>query len=205
MTHRAISVLAGLLAVSFASAANALDDPNAQPAPASAAAAAVVVDAPRAAAPAATPAAAAPRTQSPALAHHSMDLVGPSYRSAGLAVALSLTPLPVDFGNLYVENIVWGAAYTTAEVALMVPMMWLAGDHMHGDGGDRNRSWSTAERGWEIGLVSAYVLVKVAAGVHAGYAAASFNRAHERAQVFQMRPSAAIIRGGAVAGAAGWF
>jgi len=31
------------------------------------------------------------------------------YRSPGVAVALSLTPVPVDFGNLYAENVGWAS------------------------------------------------------------------------------------------------
>jgi hypothetical protein len=132
-----------------------------------------------------------------------MDLGGPRYRSPGLAVALSLTPLPVDFGSLYAENIAWGAAYTAAEVGLMTPMMWLAGEHMHhGNGED---TWSTAERDWAIGLVSAYVLVKAVSGIHAGYAAADFNTAHDRAAFSIPLPSVAVAPGGAVVGAGGSF
>jgi hypothetical protein len=116
------------------------------------------------------------------------------YRSPGLAVALSLTPLPVDFGNLYAENLGWGVAYTALEVSTMVPMMWLVGGHMdHGWDGDRR--WSTGERNAMFGLVSGYVAIKLVAGLHAGYAARAFNR---RAG---SEPMAAIlpVRGGAVA------
>lgn len=133
--------------------------------------------------------------------HASADVIGPHYRSPGLAVALSLTPVPVDFGNLYAENIAWGAAYTAAEVALMTPMMWLVGDHMH-HGNDANRTWSAEERGWAVGLVTGYVLVKIASGVHAGFAAASFNREHGAAASLYL-PSVAAIPGGAVLGMQG--
>ena len=40
------------------------------------------------------------------------------HRMPGLAVVLSLQPLPVDFGNLYAENLGWGVAYTAIEVSL---------------------------------------------------------------------------------------
>lgn len=98
------------------------------------------------------------------------------YRSPGLAVALSLTPLPVDFGNLYAENLGWGVTYTAVELSLLAPMMWIAGSHMDHDRDD-TRSWSDGERGGMIALVSGYVVVKIAAGIHAGYAASNFNQA----------------------------
>lgn len=138
-----------------------------------------------------------PRTSATEVTVHAeTDVVGPRYRSPGLAVALSLTPVPVDFGNLYAENIPWGAAYTTAEVVLMTPMMWLLGDHMH-HGNEVDRTWSDEERGWAAGLVAGYVLVKVVSGVHAGFAAASFNREHGSAALFTL-PSVATIPGGAL-------
>jgi hypothetical protein len=101
-----------------------------------------------------------------------------NYRSPGLAVALSLQPLPIDFGNLYAENLGWGIAYTAIEVSLMAPMMWMTSAHMnHGGGADRN--WSGMETGAMAGFVSGYVLIKLASGLHAGYAARRFNRAYE--------------------------
>ena len=100
------------------------------------------------------------------------------YRSPGLAVALSLQPLPIDFGNLYAENIGWGIAYTAIEVSLMAPMMWMTGEHMNHGTAD-NRTWSGRETGAMVGLVSGYVVVKLVAGVHAGYASRAFNRAYE--------------------------
>ena len=114
------------------------------------------------------------------------------YRSPGLAVALSLQPLPVDFGNLYAENLGWGIAYTAIEVSLMAPMMWMTGQHMdHGYGDER--SWSSGERTAMAGFVAGYVAVKLVAGLHAGYAAQSFNRAGEPRGVAFVAPA----RGGA--------
>jgi len=110
------------------------------------------------------------------------------YRSPGLAVALSLQPLPIDFGNLYAENLSWGVAYTAIEVSLMAPMMWVAGQHMgHGTSGDRD--WSGAERGAMVGLVSGYVAVKLVAGLHAGYGARAFNRRYEPRTTAFVTPS----------------
>lgn len=100
------------------------------------------------------------------------------YRSPGLAVMLSLQPLPIDFGNLYAENIGWGMAYTAIEVSLMAPMMWMTGEHMD-HGTTDNRTWSGRETGAMVGLVSGYVVVKLVAGLHAGYASRAFNRAYE--------------------------
>lgn len=113
-------------------------------------------------------------------AHGSMEAhgdCGPGYRSPGLAVALSLTPVPVDFGNLYAEHIGWGVGYTAVELALFTPMMWIAGDHMSGHGYfAASNPWSSGERNAMIGLVSGYVIVKLIAGLHAGYAAEVINR-----------------------------
>ena len=117
-----------------------------------------------------------------------------SYRSPGLAVALSLTPLPVDFGNFYAENLGWGVAYTAIEVSLLAPMMWVTGSHM-GHGGVDDRRWSDGERGAMIGLLAGYVAVKLIAGLHAGAAARGFNRTYAHGA-----PFALPTRGGAVAG-----
>ena len=105
---------------------------------------------------------------------HQARLGDSTYRSPGLAVVLSLTPLPVDFGNLYAENLGWGIAYTAIEVSLMMPMMWLVGRHMD-HGGVDDRSWGSGERMGMMGMVAGYVVVKLIAGLHAGYAAREFN------------------------------
>jgi len=127
--------------------------------------------------------------------HH--PLLGDSdYRSPGLAVALSLQPLPVDFGNLYAENLAWGVAYTAIEVSLMAPMMWLGGSHMHRGYGAGDRSWSANEKNAVVGLASGYVVVKLVAGLHAGYAAKALNRAYGPAPMAYVAPTA----GGAVLG-----
>lgn len=95
------------------------------------------------------------------------------HRSPGLAFAISLTPMPIDFGNLYAENIPWGIAYTTVELALGGGMLWLAAGHMcHGTECDK---WSGGESSGMVALVSAYVIVKLVAGTHASLAAARFN------------------------------
>lgn len=107
-------------------------------------------------------------------AGHGLPMVDAEYRSPGLAVALSLTPLPVDFGNLYAENLAWGVAYTGLELALMIPMMVLVGSHMD-HGGNADQRWSSGEQVAAVSLVSVYVLVKLVAGLQAGAAARSFN------------------------------
>ena len=116
------------------------------------------------------------------------------YRSPGLAVALSLTPVPVDFGNLYAENLGWGIAYTSVELSLMAPMMWIGVSHMN-HGGQSGNTWSDNERFTMVGLVAGYVAVKLAAGVHAGYAAADLNRRYTRPMAMSIVPA----QGGAVA------
>ena len=120
-----------------------------------------------------------------------------AYRSPGLAAALSLTPVPVDFGNLYAESIGWGMAYTSVELALMAPMMFIVGDHGMGHS-VTSTPWSSSDRNWMIGLVSGYVVVKVVSGLHAAHNAEVLNHDH------LPRVSAAIVpaSGGAVAVAA---
>lgn len=105
--------------------------------------------------------------------HHQ---TGP-YRSPGLAAALSLTPMPVDFGNLYADNVGWGIAYTSVELGLLVPMFWIARDHGmgHGDYGSTN-PWTSTDRNWMIGLASGYLAVKLISGLHAAHAADDFNQ-----------------------------
>jgi hypothetical protein len=91
---------------------------------------------------------------------------------------LSLTPVPVDFGNLYAENVSWGIAYTGAQLALGGAMMWMGGSRMcHGACGD----WSDTDRNAIVGFAAGYVLVKLVAGVHAASAASAFNEAHRPA------------------------
>lgn len=99
----------------------------------------------------------------------------PASRSPGLAAGLSLTPLPVDFGNLYAENIGWGIAYTTLELGLMAPMIFIAADHGMGHSATAN-AWTSRDRNWMIGLVSGYVAIKLVSALHAAHAAEVFNR-----------------------------
>ena len=104
--------------------------------------------------------------------HHHHWGFGP-YRSPGLAFVLSLTPVPVDFGNLYAQNTEWGIVYTSAELALGGSMLWVGADHMcHSNDCD---SWSDGERRTMLGLVFGYVAVKLGAGIHATFAAEDFN------------------------------
>lgn len=131
----------------------------------------------------------APPSPPPAVAqpapsmHHPADhvsLVGDArYRSPGMAAALSLTPVPVDFGNFYAENVGWGIAYTSGQLALGGAMMWIGAGHMcHGGSGNGCSSWSDTERNSMVGLVAGYVALKVVAAVHASEAAEDFNRVH---------------------------
>lgn len=106
--------------------------------------------------------------------HHHSLWGDERYRSPGLAFALSLTPLPVDFGNLYAENLGWGIVYTGIELGLGTGMMLIGADHMcHSRDCDR---WTGSETGFMIGFVAAYVAVKFVAGIQAGAAARSFNQ-----------------------------
>ena len=115
-----------------------------------------------------------------------------------MAAALSLTPIPVDFGNLYAENIGWGIAYTSIEVTLASGMMFVGGNHMCHEGSGCG-SWSEGERYTMVGLVGAYVAVKIVSAVHASNAAAEFNRAH------LVMPVIAPTTGGLVVGVGAAF
>jgi len=73
-------------------------------------------------------------------------------------------------------------------------MMWMGANHMCHDASTRCGDWSDTERNSMIGLASGYVLVKLVAGVHAGYATGEYNRDHERLALPMIRPTS----GGAV-------
>jgi hypothetical protein len=81
-------------------------------------------------------------------------------QSPGLAAALSLTPVPIDFGNFYAESAGWGVAYTVTEVGLFVPMMILVADAggMH-DRYDDDDEWTRREQIAFYSLLGGYVAV----------------------------------------------
>ena len=122
------------------------------------------------------------------------------YRSPGFAAALSLTPAPVDFGNLYAENVGWAMTYTSVELALMTGMMWLGADHMCHRGG-RCGDWSDVETGGMVALATGYVGVKIVSGIHAASAARSLNEAGR----IRLIPVVAPTSGGASVGVAASF
>ncbi len=99
-----------------------------------------------------------------------------SQRSPGIAAALSLTPMPVDFGNFYAENVEAGILFTTVEVGIMGAAMWTArwGGGMHGRYDDREGP-TAAEREQLALLAGAYVAVKVASALQAADAAERYN------------------------------
>ena len=84
--------------------------------------------------------------------------------------------MPIDFGNLYAENLAWGIAYTSGELALGSGILWIGTDHMcHGSNCD---DWSDGERTGMIVLISGYIVMKLVAGTHAAFAAQRFNEEH---------------------------
>jgi len=103
------------------------------------------------------------------------EVVGSTYRSPGLAAILSLTPAPINFGSLYVDNVGWGITYTAVEVALMMPMAWFVGRHMD-EGSFADRSWTGGERAGMMGLTAGYIAVKLISGLHAASGARHFNQ-----------------------------
>lgn len=116
------------------------------------------------------------------------------YRSPGLAAALSLTPVPVDFGNFYAENVGWGLVYTTGQLALAGSMMWLGGTHMCHGRVDCSE-WSDGETTAMVALASGYVAVKIVAAFHAASAAREFNATQPHVSV-----GAVPVPGGASGG-----
>ena len=61
-----------------------------------------------------------------------------------------MTPMPIDFGSLYAENIVWATVYTGVELIVGSGIAWIGVDHMcHGTSCD---AWSDAERASMIAL-----------------------------------------------------
>lgn len=126
--------------------------------------------------------------------------LGPRYRSPGLAAALSLTPVPVDFGNFYAENVGWGTAYTVAELGLGAGMMWVGADHMcHGGSCS---GWSGGDTSAMVAMVAGYVAIKVVAAVQAAEAARTFDEAHG---ITAWVPVVAPTPGGASLGLAATF
>lgn len=108
-------------------------------------------------------------------------VVSDGHRSPGLAAALSLTPMPVDFGNFYAENPEMGIVWTAAETGLMAAMMWSAWDgsmmgHGYDRDGDRARDrWTAADRDRTAALVAGYVGVKLVSALQASQSARVHN------------------------------
>lgn len=84
----------------------------------------------------------------------------------GLALALSLTPAPIDIGNLYVGNAGWGATYTGAELTLAGGGVWLLASHRCSPASACHH-WQRTDTRWGLGLLGLYSLLKLAAGLHA--------------------------------------
>ena len=98
--------------------------------------------------------------------------------------------MPIDFGNLYAENLGWGMAYTVMELSLALPLTWIATRHMCGHHTTECDAWTGSERGWAVGLLAGYVGVKVLAAIHAGSAARAYNRAQsDRSAVLYLFPT----------------
>jgi hypothetical protein len=108
--------------------------------------------------------------------------------------------MPIDFGNLYAENIAWGIAYTSVELAVGSGIVWIGVDHMC-RGSDCAGDWSDAERTGMIALISGYIVVKLIAGTHASLAAQRFNEERRTLAVPLIVPTT----GGAVLGWHGTF
>ncbi len=110
--------------------------------------------------------------------HHHGDQWSSSRKSPAIAAALSLQPLPMDLGSFYAGNWERGAIYTTAEIALFIPIVVLIsqnsnwGHHRYDSYyyADANRrTWTDAERNRFYYLVGGYFLVKLISALDAGY------------------------------------
>ncbi|MDP2982948.1 MAG: hypothetical protein Q8O92_06450 [Candidatus Latescibacter sp.] len=112
--------------------------------------------------------------ESPRLSHQMGHMMGDGdhgsgENSPGVAALLSLQPMPVDFGNFYLNNWRKGILYTTLELGMFIPGMALLGDHGMGFS-DRSdgRSWNDSERVTFYSLLAAYIAVKVISAYDAG-------------------------------------
>lgn len=102
-----------------------------------------------------------PNSSLPRMNHmmeHGWDWHGP--KSPGVAAVLSLQPMPVDFGNFYVDDWGKGIIYTSLELSMIIPGMFLMSDnHMYFNG--NNNGWTDNQRVWFYSLLTGYVLTKV--------------------------------------------
>ena len=81
-------------------------------------------------------------------------------KSPGVAALLSLQPMPVDFGNFYVDDWGKGIIYTSLELSMFISGMFIMSDsHMHYNG--NNNDWTDNQRVWFYSLLTGYVLTKV--------------------------------------------
>ena len=89
---------------------------------------------------------------------HGWEWYGP--KSPGAAALLSLQPMPVDFGNFYVDDWGKGIIYTSIELSIIIPGMFLMSDnHMYRNG--NNNGWTDDQRVWFYSLLTGYMLTKV--------------------------------------------
>jgi hypothetical protein len=109
-------------------------------------------------------------------------------KSSGLAVALSLTPLPIDFGNFYANNSGWATLYTGAELGLAGTIVWFGSEQLCWRKG-YECNFSTPDA-WTMGaLITAYVGVKIGAAVHASSAVRAYERERERSPKLALVPT----------------
>ena len=110
------------------------------------------------------------------------------YRSPGLAAALSLTPMPIDFGNFYAENPEMGIVWTAVETGLMAAIMWsswdggMMGHRNDRDGDGVSNRWSAADRDRTAALAAGYVGVKLVSALQASQSARIHNERLARVQ-----------------------
>ena len=89
---------------------------------------------------------------------HGWEWYGP--KSPGVAALLSLQPMPVDFGNFYVDDWGKGIIYTSLELSMFISGMFIMSDsYMHHNG--NNNGWTDNQRAWFYSLVTGYMLTKV--------------------------------------------
>lgn len=86
---------------------------------------------------------------------HSID----KNKSIELAVALSLQPLPIDFGNFYAGNSSRAILYTAGELGIFIPTVVMIAN---------GRNTSESNRTITYSLIGTYLLIKIISAFDAG-------------------------------------
>jgi hypothetical protein len=80
-------------------------------------------------------------------------------KSPGTAALLSLQPMPIDFGNFYVDDWRKGIIYTSLELGLFIPGITLMSNNGMGHW-NNDSHWTTNERITFYSLLTGYIALK---------------------------------------------